>query len=573
MSSSIGGQQLQPYSTTTGLDLAGSGGTKISPSTDLTLNSLTANLVSSVSTAFTSMTAVTATITNATISGTLTLAALAASGATTLTSLTVSGATSLATLATSGAATLASLTVSGATSLATVATSGLATLASLTVTNNATVGGTLGVTGTTTLGTTAVSSMANSGNETIGGTLQVTGTSTLFQTNVDGSVGVRLLNSSAGFWGTQIEPWESAEDLFIYPQSGGLSTGTTYIGNANSSATKTILFCPTSSTATALQSSTIVGTVVFGNLSTTAAATSFQGGNVRSGSRFVCDGSEDSTNSTTGALQIRSGGAYINKQLRVDGVITVGASIDAASILDLIPTPGTKQVRIGSGNSSANQNMLTVSTSSTSSTLQANSTNGIMIVGGGSTGASTSFQGGNVRTGSRFVVDGTEDSTSSTTGAIQARSGGAYINKTCYIDGTGVTTASSTTTGALQVRAGGAGITGNVYVSGFVSIGATMPLLIARTQLGTTGVYYTKTAAGMIVLDGSAAVGTPVVTLNSSNALPSSARPPNDFACVQVMGGPDGYCHLWVRASTGLIEVTSKTAGTTVYIGCAFYAA
>lgn len=260
--------------------------------------------------------------------------------------------------------------------------------------------------------------------------------------------------------------------------------------------------------------------------------------------------------------------------LTTSGILTANGSIVLNNNIVVNGASASAPYKITLGNasnSSVNAIMLETITSSTGTTLQSNSALGPVQFKGGNTASSVSIQGGNVRAGSRFCSDGSEDATSSTTGCLQLRNGGAYINKTCYIDGSGVTAATTTTTGALQVRAGGAGITGNVYVSGFVSVGSTMPLLITRTQLGTTGVFYTKTAAGMVILEGSHATGATTYVINPSNALPTTARPPNEIPTTQVMGGPNGYCHMWVR-TTGLLEITFISGGTTVYVGACFYA-
>lgn len=260
--------------------------------------------------------------------------------------------------------------------------------------------------------------------------------------------------------------------------------------------------------------------------------------------------------------------------LTTSGTLTANGSIVLNNNIVVNGASASAPYKITLGNasnSSVNAIMLETITSSTGTTLQSNSALGPVQFKGGNTASSVSIQGGNVRAGSRFCSDGSEDATSSTTGCLQLRNGGAYINKTCYIDGSGVTAATTTTTGALQVRAGGAGITGNVYVSGFVSVGSTMPLLITRTQLGTTGVFYTKTAAGLVILEGSHVTGATTYVINPSNALPTTARPPNEIPTTQVMGGPNGYCHMWVR-TTGLLEITFISGGTTVYVGACFYA-
>lgn len=409
------------------------------------------------------------------------------------------------------------LTVTGTSTQSTTNTGAL-TCTTLTASGNSTVGGTFGVTGTTTLGTANITTANVSGNAAVTGTLGVTNTTTLGTANIT----TANVSGNASVTGT----------LNV---TGASTLGATNMGAA-----------------------TCTGMVNSGN-STVAGSLGVTGS-------ITCLAVTGTGNSQFSGVTATT---YVSTPS-----LTVDSISSAALNLDLIPSPGaTYCVRIGNGQGNSLATVLRTKHTSTSSTLQTNGSAGTIVFEGGNTATSLSIQAGNLFAGNRVVCDSSVDAGAGPVGALQARSGGAYINKSIQIDGAGVTAATSTTTGAVRVTAGGAGIVGNVYVSGFVSIGATMPLLVARTQLGTTGVFYCKTAAGSVCIDGSNAVGTLTHTINGSNALPASCRPANDIPSVQVMGGPNGYAHMWARASTGFLEVTSTTAGTTIYINMVYYAA
>ena len=168
----------------------------------------------------------------------------------------------------------------------------------------------------------------------------------------------------------------------------------------------------------------------------------------------IFTGTNVSTNTTTGALQVLNGGAGIGGNLNVGG----GANI------------------IG----------ITTVTNATQSTTT--NTGALQIVNGGAGIGGNVNIGGGLKVTGQTTITNTTNATSTVTGALQVAGGvgiggDLWVGGNIYLDGVGLDTvygttatftqiyatgtnvSSSTTTGALQVI-GGVGIGGNLYVGG-----------------------------------------------------------------------------------------------------------
>ena len=290
----------------------------------------------------------------------------------------------------------------------------------------------------------------------------------------------------------------------------------------------------------------VLGNTYIGNSSVNAAATSkstgalvVYGGAGVSGNVHI-GGNTVSANSTSGTLVV-TGGAGISGNVYIGGNTYILANSTAATN----STSGTLVVTGGvgiSGNTYIDGNAYIGGNAATTTYITAttdingtNTTTGALVVTGG-----VAMQG-NVNIGNVVILNSTQDATKSTTsysGALQIRNGGAYIagnivaNKNVYIGGNVTTISSNTTSGSLVVT-GGVGISGNVYIGGSgVSTGSSSGGLVVtggayiggnsylagniKIAGGTTSTSYTD---GALVVTGSAGFSANIYCNNYTNSV------------------------------------------------------
>ena len=316
----------------------------------------------------------------------------------------------------------------------------------------------------------------------------------------------------------------------------------------------------------------VLGNTYIGNSSVNAAATSkstgalvVYGGAGVSGNVHI-GGNTVSANSTSGTLVV-TGGAGISGNVYIGGNTYILANSTAAGN----STSGTLVVTGGvgiSGNTHIDGNAYIGGNAATTTYITAttdingtNTSTGALVVTGG-----VAMQG-NVNIENIVILNSTQDATKSTTsysGALQIRNGGAYIagnivaNKNVYIGGNVTTVSSSTTSGSLVVT-GGVGISGNVYIGG-------------------NGASSGNTTGGLVVTGGAYIGGNSylagVITMANSTASTSSTTGALKITGGAYIGGAsylDGVITMAnTTASTGSTTGALKITGG-AYIGDASY--
>jgi len=204
-------------------------------------------------------------------------------------------------------------------------------------------------------------------------------------------------------------------------------------------------------------------------------------GGIYTGDNILANGSGNSGDAAP-ALKLASGGALINKDVKIDGATAASA--------------GGGALNVSAGGAYINKELWVDSTTNGSS-------------GGGALYVKS---GGAYINNKVYVNDNTEASTTGPAGALILANGGAYVKLKAIIDSSDDTT--GTGTGALQVNSGGAFIKKNTWIDGTTDA-ATTP---AGALVVAAGGAYIKKKAIVDSADNTTGAGTGALQVNSGGA-------------------------------------------------------
>ena len=198
----------------------------------------------------------------------------------------------------------------------------------------------------------------------------------------------------------------------------------------------------------------------------------FVGGNMDLSKNLMVQGNIDSTSSGTGSLVV-AGGVGISGNTFIGGNIDLTKNLIVRGNIDSTTSGNGSLVVIGglgiSGNAFIGGNITSLSTIDST-----NITTGALIVSGGVGIAKNIFLGGNIDISNCIIINGEQDSTSTSTGTVLIKNGGVSITKGNLFIGGNINIASNVSsqsplTGALVVR-GGVGISENLNIGGNVNV-------------------------------------------------------------------------------------------------------